>query len=118
MWDVEFFETDNGRCPVQEFLDGLSPIKDLPYIEHEIKLLEEHGYKLDMPHCGFLGNDIYELRIKTINGQLRLLYFFFYNKRIVITHGFKKKSIKVPPKEIKRAQDYMVVYYARKENQL
>ena len=114
MWEVEFFEKDNGRCPAKEFLAELSPKKDLPYIYNSIKQLEEHGYHLKRPHVDFLKDDIWELRIKTINGNFRFFYFFFDKGKIIITHGIKKKSGVVNPKEIEFAKECKVIYLDRK----
>jgi len=119
MWDIEFFEKDNSRCPTQEFLDGLSTTKDLPYINNAIKQLEEHGNQLRRPLADNLGQKLklWELRVRTINGQFRFLYFFFGKNKIIITHGIKKNKGKIPPEEIKKAQEYRLIYISRKESQ-
>jgi phage-related protein len=114
MWEVEYFEKDNGRCPVDEFLAGLSPKKDLPHIVNSLEQLEEHGNNLRRPYVDFLKDDIWELRVKTINGKFRFFYFFFDNNKIIITHGIKKKTGAVDPKEIERAKEYRANYLLRK----
>ena len=44
------------------------------------------------------------------NNITRVLYFFYYGGRIILTHGFTKKTQKTPRAEIevarKRAEDY------------
>ena len=111
MWTIDLFEKDNGRCPTQDFLDELSPSADLPYIRKRFGQLEEHGYKLDRPLAAHLGDGIYELRIKTINGQFRFFYFFFVEQTIIITHGRKKKDFSAA--DIDLAKEYRHIYYAR-----
>ena len=113
MWKIELFVKENGRCPVNDFLDELSPRKDLPYIQLKFNMLAEHGYQLDRPHAAYLGDDIYELRVKTINGQIRFFYFFFVGNMIVVTHGVKKKTAKMPESEKEQAVAYRSVYYKR-----
>lgn len=113
MWKLERFVKDNGRCPVDDFLDELSPRKDLPYIQLKFDMLAEHGYKLDRPHAAHLGDQIYELRVKTVNGQFRFFYFFFAGDKIIITHGIKKKTDQVPESEIEQANSYRNIYYQR-----
>jgi phage-related protein len=113
MWTIEFFVKDNGRCPTQEFLDELSPSVDLPKIMNQFGRLEEHGYTLDRPHAAHLEDDIYELRAKTRNGQFRFFYFFFVGQIIIVTHGVKKKTQHIKPKDIKLAKEYRVIFYAR-----
>lgn len=113
MWEIELFKKDNGRCPVEDFLLELNPKKDIPYIENAMKQLEEHGNKLPRPQASFLVDGIYELRIKTINGKFRILYFFFDQKKIIMTNGFKKKSGPVAATHIKTAIEYRKKYYER-----
>jgi phage-related protein len=113
MWEVEFFVKDNGRCPVEEFLAELSPKKDLLYINNSIKQLEENGNLLRRPHVDFLKDGIWELRVKTINGNFRFFYFFFDKDKIIITHGIKKKSGPVDSKDIERAKEYRAIYLDR-----
>lgn len=113
MWNIISFEKDNGRCPISDFLEALSPRNDLPYIKNRFEQLAEHGYKLDRPLAAHLGDGIYELRVKTINGQFRFFYFFFSGDDIIVTHGMRKKSQKVPEAEIKLAKEYRSIYFAR-----
>ena len=35
----------------------------------------------------------------------RVLYFFYYEGRIILTNGFTKKTQKTPPREIKIAKE-------------
>jgi phage-related protein len=116
-WEIEFFVKDNGRCPTKEFLDGLNKRTELPYINNAIKQLSELGYQLGRPHAAPLEQDIYELRVKIIKVNYRLLYFFFDKNKIIITHGIKKKTKEVPPKEITKAVECRSIYISRKENQ-
>jgi phage-related protein len=113
MWNLEFFVKDNGRCPTADFMDELSPKNDWPKIRNRFGQLAEHGYKLDRPLAAYLEDDIWELRAETNNGQFRFFYFFFDGQTIIITHGVKKKTQKVKPADIKRAQEYRSIYYAR-----
>jgi phage-related protein len=113
MWLVDLYERPNGRCPVQEFLDDLSPKNDLPFIQRKFGMLEELGYRLGRPHTAILRDDIYELRVETLNGQFRFFYFFFDGQKIILTHGIKKKSKKTPSGEIDKAIGYRKEYYSR-----
>ena len=48
MIDIEFYDTEEGSCPVQEYLDTLEP-KLLAKTLRTIDLLETNGTKLRMP---------------------------------------------------------------------
>ena len=112
MWEIEFYEKENGRCPVGEYLDSVPP-DDFVRIERKLKLLAEYGNELQRPHVGYLRDDIWELRVRTQRGQNRILFFFFEGQKIILTNGFLKKTRKVPPKEIERAIEYRKAYFMK-----
>jgi len=115
MWEIEFYTKRNGKCPTQEFLDQeLSPSTDLPFVINDLSRLEEHGNNLHRPMADYLGDDIYELRTRTMSGQIRLLNFFYHRNKIVISHGIKKEA-KVPSSEIKKAVEYRKDYITQQE---
>lgn len=113
MWNIEYFEKDNGRCPTAEFLGGLSPKTELPYIMNRFSQLAEHGYKLKRPIVEHLGDGIYELRVTAQRVKFRFLYFFYVGNTIVVTHGIKKKTEDVPEHDIKLAKEYRTIYLSR-----
>ncbi|MCD7790709.1 MAG: type II toxin-antitoxin system RelE/ParE family toxin [Bacteroides thetaiotaomicron] len=57
-----------------------------------------------MPYSKSLGDGIFELRCQTGNDISRVLYFFYYGGKIVLTNGFIKKTQKTPSSEIKLAK--------------
>lgn len=67
-----------------------------------INLLEEYGQELGMPHVKSLKAGLFELRIR--GKQEIRLFFVFRNKRVIILHGFVKKSQKTPNSEIEIAK--------------
>jgi phage-related protein len=86
----------------------------LPYIFRIFSLAEEYGYELPRPHSAPLREKILELRVSTKNGNFRFLYFFD-DRIIIITHGFKKKTRKVPNREIEKAIEYRNIYFERRK---
>ena len=52
--------------------------------------------RLPKPHADALGDDIYELRFTGKEGKIRILYFFYYENKIILTNGFIKKQQKAP----------------------
>lgn len=75
-----------------------------------IEQLSEKGNSLRRPFSAALRNNILELRVSGRDNQIRILYFFFYGNKAILSHGFNKKTEKVPEKEIDKAisnrQDY------------
>jgi phage-related protein len=57
-----------------------------------------------MPVCKALGNGLYEVR-STISSkrEIRIIFCILDNKMILL-HGFIKKSQKTPPKELELAK--------------
>lgn len=76
----------------------------------DIDLLEEFGYDLREPHVKPI-QGIYELRVKFASDIARIFYFAFVNDTFVLLHGFKKKTMRTPQREIdialKRKEDYV-----------
>mgnify|MGYP005733784151 CR=1 FL=1 len=100
--EIIFFH--NGRrTPVLDWLQKLKKQDAQAYIKckAKIKYLESFGYELRRPHVDYLENGIYELRIRMINVQYRIL-FFYYGKNAVILSNAITKYEKIPPIEIKR----------------
>lgn len=115
MFEMIFFATDAGRQPVKEFLDALD-VKMRNKVLDNLKHLQIHGHHLRESYSKPLGDGIFELRTRLGSDITRVLYFFFVGKRIVLTHGFVKKTQKTPPQEIERAKEYRAMYHKREEN--
>ena len=98
MYEIILYDTEDGRCPVQELLDSLEP-KLLAKILRTIDLLEMNGPLLREPYSKPLENGIFELRTKQGSDITRVLYFFIVGKKAVLTNGFIKKSQKTPKAE-------------------
>lgn len=98
---VIFYKESNGAVPTIDFLDKLT-VEARAKVNARLQLLEAHGHELRRPHCDNLGNGIYELRTRYFTVQYRLLYFFYGNQAIVISHGLTKEQ-KIPNEEIIRA---------------
>ncbi len=61
---------------------------------------------------------IYEIRVQSGNDIFRIFCFFHTNDVVVVGHGFKKKSQKIPDREIGRAEKIKREYYEEKEHDL
>lgn len=88
-----FYRTEAGGEPVREWLKGLLP-GDRKRIGEDIKTVE-FGWPIGMPVCKLLGHGICEAR--TSLGQNRIARVLFYidaKSRMVLLHGFIKKSVR------------------------
>ena len=89
MYEIILYDTEDGRCPVQELLDSLEP-KLLAKTLRTIDLLEMNGPLLREPYSKPLENGIFELRTKQGSDITRVLSFFIVGKKAVLTNGFIK----------------------------
>ena len=80
---------------------------------HLVDMLENYGNELREPYSKHLGDGIFELRCKLGTDITRVLYFFYYEGRIVLTHGFIKKTQRTPAGEIEKAKKYRRDYIER-----
>ena len=102
-FEVILYENENGECPVEEFMSTLE-IKMRAKMVGLLEILEEKGNELREPYSKHLSDGIFELRCKQGNDITRVLYFFYYGGKIVLTNGFVKKTQKTPPAELKLAK--------------
>jgi phage-related protein len=116
-FQVIFFEKENGEIPAEEFMDALER-KMNAKMARAISALQEHGNELREPYSKYLDDGIFELRAKAGSDISRVLYFFYVGKKVILTHGFIKKTKKTPASEIDKAKSYRKEYLDRKENEI
>jgi len=102
-WSVEYVELGDKK-PFEEFILSI-PVKE------QARVFETIDYFLtlkngDLPVTENLSkhleDGIFELRTSLRDRIARTLYFYQRGTRIVITHGFVKKTQKTPRKEIEK----------------
>ena len=106
------YEKENGEVPVEEFLDSVNP-KMRAKIFGLLGILQEKGNMLREPYSKHLDDGIFELRGKVGSVISRVLYFFYYDGKIILTNGIVKKTQKTPKAEIDRAKAYRDDYLER-----
>lgn len=112
-YEVLFYERAGGECPTKELLDEM-PLKVAGKVSKWLELLEQEGPNLPRPYADLVRGKIRELRVSFGGMHYRFLYFF-HGKRIVVTHGFVKKTSAIPEEEIERAERIMNDFYHRLE---
>jgi phage-related protein len=107
MWNIIFYRDHRGKSPPLEFIEEL-PVMDQVKVRNTLRLLREFGTDLGMPHARPIRGKLWELR----PGGIRLFYFAIINKKFVILHGYRKKSMKAPQNEIgiaiRRMEEYLI----------
>jgi phage-related protein len=107
-----FYLTEAGKSPVEEFIKSLDS-RGRRKFYYTKSLLETFGHNLTYPHAKYIGDDIFELRFKAMEGHVRTLYFFYSGNQAIFTNGFIKKSGKTPQNEEQTAMDRRKDYLQR-----
>jgi len=102
--EVRFFKTDGGTEPVRIWFRELTAT-DRKTIGEDIKTVQ-FGWPLGMPLVRKLDKDLWEIRIH-LDGRIARVLFTVAGSKIVLLHGFIKKSQSTPQPELKLAKDRM-----------
>ena len=113
-FDVEYYDKPDGTNPAEEFILA-QDLKMRAKLFKLLELLELKGNELREPYSKFLDDGIFEVRAIQGTNITRILYFFVVGKKIILTHGFVRKTQKTPPSEINMAKKYRNEYINRKE---
>lgn len=117
MFDVEFYETRQGRQPVKEVLlelrDKANTSKDA-HIQYEkilayIRALESYGTRIGEPKVKHIDGRLWELRPLSH----RVFFFYWKDNKFILLHHFLKKTQKTPPREIAQAQSNLKDFLER-----
>ena len=98
MIQAQFYEAENGRKPLREWLLGL--------IEHARRVIGydihtvEFDWPIGIPTCRSLGGGLWEVRSDLLNGKIGRVIFCIMNGDMILLHGFMKKTQKTPMQDI------------------
>ena len=112
MFEIIFYEKENGRKPAEEFLLS-SDLKMRAKLVGLLDILQEYGNMLREPYSKNLEDGLFEIRGKVGSNTARILYFFYANRKIILTNDFTKKSQKTPQNELNVARKYRADYLER-----
>jgi phage-related protein len=97
-----FYSTPAGREPVREWLRSL-PVVDRKIVGTDIKAVE-FGWPLGKPLVGSIGRGgLWEVRSSLTSGRIARVLFTIEGARMVLLHGFIKKTRRTPPTDISLA---------------
>ncbi|WP_219722129.1 type II toxin-antitoxin system RelE/ParE family toxin [Deinococcus planocerae] len=99
--EVRFFRTATGNEPVREWLKALSR-DDRRRIGEDIKTAQ-FGWPLGMPLIRKLEKGLWEVRTTLEDGTARVI-FTVKGNRMILLHGFVKKSQKTPKNDLETAR--------------
>lgn len=97
-WQIEYPYED-----VEQFVLNL-PIGLSAKYFHLTDLMLEFGANLGLRHTKPMSGGLFELRVKGKEGIARVFYCTKVGKRIIMLHGFIKKTPKTPSNQLLKAQ--------------
>ena len=99
-WNIRDLQTGRGEKLVENFI--LKQSRNVQAkITRMILLLEKYGSFLGMPYSKKIDRKLWELRIS--GKEAFRIFYTVSGKEIILLHIFKKKSQKIPKREIKIA---------------
>lgn len=99
---VVFYRSDAGKEPVRDWLRELT-VEDRKAIGADIKTVQ-YNWPLGMPVVRKMEPGLWEVRCSIANGIARVL-FTAQNGKMVLLHGFIKKSAKTPAPDLTTARN-------------
>lgn len=108
---IKFYRTDSGREPVRDWLRTLA-VEDRKRLGEDLKTVQ-FGWPLGMPLVRKLGTGLWEVRSIMQDGIARIL-FTVISGRMVLLHGFVKKSQKTPQSDLDLARQRL--HHAQKDD--
>jgi phage-related protein len=99
-----FFQTDEGNEPVRKWLKDKLDATERKLVGQDIMTVE-YGWPIGMPTCRSLGDGLHEVRTDLPDGIARVLFYVDKRERMVLLHGFKKKTQTAPNADLKLARD-------------
>ncbi|MFA6526873.1 MAG: type II toxin-antitoxin system RelE/ParE family toxin [Candidatus Babeliales bacterium] len=99
--DIAFYAETSGKEPVKVWLKDLEK-HDRVIIGQDIKRVQI-GWPLGMPLVKPLGSGLWEIR-SSLGSRIARTIFTLYAGKIILLHGFIKKSQKIPAGEIELAK--------------
>lgn len=100
-----FFQLASGHEPVREWLLDL-PKADRTVIGLDIATAE-YGWPVGMPLCRSLGDGLWEIRSGLPSHRIARVIFCVMDGRMILLHGFIKKTQKTPADDLALAKKRM-----------
>jgi len=119
MVQIIFFKTNAGNEPVRDWITLFNK-EDRKIIGADLRTVEL-GWPIGMPVCSPMGDGLYEVRSNISDKRITRVLFFQSNDKLVLVHGFIKKTQKTPKEDLdlakKRKKEYekYILHEAKKK---
>ena len=120
MHEIIFYQDNKGFSELLEFIGIINnkAVKSkserimLKQIRFYVNILENLGTRAGEPFIKHIQDEVWELR----PGNNRILFFFWYDNKIVLLHHFRKTTNKTPKREIEKALSEIKDWKGRNDN--
>jgi phage-related protein len=112
MREIIFYESDFGDKPTEEFLANLKPdarakvVRTLEFLREQQIVPSKFWKKL-------AGSNLWEVRVEYAGSIYRIIATTAKGNRVILLHGFQKKSQKTPRQDMEIAQQRQKRYFQR-----
>lgn len=106
-WRIKDLQTPRGKKLIESFLEKQEK-KSKTRVIRMILMLEKYGPSLGMPYSRKIDKDLWELRIS--GKEAFRVFYTIKGSEIILLHIFKKKTPRIPSKEIKLAKQRLERY--------
>jgi len=105
---IYFYKSSSGKEIIRDYIELLD-WNTITAIDAFFSRFKSDESFRRMPYCRKLRGNIFEMRIKTEQGY-RILFAYMLDDVVLLLHIFKKKSNKIPKKELKLAIKRLKLY--------
>jgi phage-related protein len=108
---IRLFRDHDGSIPILEWLSMLETRNRKAYLKCRsyLDLVARFGSELRRPTADYLRDGVYELRIRYLRINYRILYGFVGENAVLVSHGITKEK-SVPPREIELVMQRLALY--------
>jgi len=104
---IKFYLKENGRSPIIEDIQSLAS-KDRAKVLGCLKNIKELGFNSHRVIFRQVRGKLWEIKINLESGGFRLFYVTLDADSLFMLHSYKKKSQKIPQKELEMAEKRMM----------
>ena len=115
-WKVLFYVDEDGESPARAFLRSLDPPTRARF-GWSIEQLRIRNVSAREPLVKKLTGRLWELREESQTNIYRVIYCFVSGRRIVLLHGFQKKTQRTPRGEIEIAERRLARFLERESGE-
>lgn len=110
MLAIDFFVSPDGKCPVVEYLDGIDAKQAAKVLWTLSAIKLTHPAPSVYLKKMVATNDLWDVRVVFAGNIFRLLGWMDGMNKLVLAHGFTKKTEKTPPQEIQTTETRKKIY--------